>query len=417
MNHFITRFDIESSLDSERAVLEDSIMLKGHPATVGSKMLENFISPLDATVVERLEANGVTVLGKTKMDEFGARGLFPSIKYPAPGSCEEQDLVAEVAENAHSLSADEQKNGHPDLVYHSGAVACVAEGAAEFGLCNDYTGATSHEAALSGVCYIRPTYGTVSRYGLIPTVPSMDQIGIVCKTLAQGRRALSIISGYDQKDGTMDPDWSQEKADRNCRVEAVKQKTDGGRLLRVGVPTNVLAQIPNSSKVMDFAGNFDAIEFELKYFDVYAQVKQILCCAELCNSATRYDGIKFGYRTSGYRGLHELYTKSRTEAFGSDIKLASIVGSMVLTQEYYLRYYDKAMRVRRLIKESLDFGAYDAIVMPESHPSSLALAVHALPGLCGLPAVTAPFRDGGITLIAGPNREDILFTALEAVSI
>jgi len=346
-------------------------MHEGHPVAAGSKILENFISPLEATVVTRLEAAGINILGKTKMDEFG---------------------IAELLGNSES--------GIRNSGFLSGAVCAVSDGPALFALCNDYTGATSREAAARGVCYIHPTYGTVSRYGLIPAVPSMDQIGVVCKTPSDGLRALSVIAGHDPNDGAMFAEPKLGIGNWNTDKEQ----------LRIGIPVNVMAGVADTSAFMEFTENFVSVEFELEYFDIYAQVMQILCCAELSSNLTRYDGIKFGYRAEGWRDLRELYTKSRTEAFGEDAKLVSIIGSMALSQENYTRYYDKAMRIRRLIKGSMEFDKYDAIIMP-------ALALNALPRLCGLPAVTVPFRGCGITLVADANCENVLFSALEAVGI
>jgi len=376
-------------------------MHRGRPATAGSKILENFVSPLDATVVARLEAAGITIIGKTKLDEFSAGGLFPETQ------CQN---------TTPTLSSQPAK--------YCGAVSAVADGIAEFALCNDYTGAVSIEAAAHGICYIQPTYGTVSRYGLIQAVPSMDQIGIACKTPADGFRVLSLIAGNDTKDGAMFPDTGHEKSEK-----IVSGGTDSE--LRVGVPVNVLDQIPDASAVTEFANNYKTVEFELEYFDVFAQVMQILCCAELANSISRYDGIKFGYRAGEYENLHELYTKSRTEALGIDAKFAAIVGSMVLSQDNYMRYYDKAMRIRRLIKESLAFDKYDVIVMPAGAVSGIGsgqeksgnsaarqnavLALHALPRLCGFPSVTAPLSGGGVTLIANARREDLLSMAAQRV--
>ena len=363
-------------------------MHKGRPVTAGSKALENFVSPLSAEVVVRLEAAGVEILGKTKMEEFGAAGLFADtsqVKY----------FVGGTDENSGS--------SFPNSGFMSGAVSAVANGVAAFALCNDYTGAISECAAAHGVCYIHPTYGSVSRYGLIPAVQSMDQIGIVCKTPQEGFRALSIIAGYDPNDGAMFPaDLRQIHNSQFATHDSDEGKPSNSRL-RIGVPVNVFSSIPNSEFLIP---NFDheTVEFELKYFEVYAQVMQILCCGELSNNISRYDGIKFGHRADGYEGLHELYTKSRTEAFGTDVKLAALVGSMVLSQGYYERYYDKAMRIRRLIKESLDFEKYDAIIVPAGTEFGNA----ALSRLCGLPAVTVPSSGGGITFIADVNHEDVL---------
>jgi len=364
MDCFITDYKLDCPSGTVRAVLEDSIMQKGYPVTAGTKMLENFISPFDAEVVTRLEASGVKILGKTKMDEFGAGGLIPN----AP-------IVA------------------------SGAVTAVADGIADFALCNDYSGAVRQQAIKRGVCYIHPTYGTVSRYGLIPSVTSMDQIGIVCKTPADGFDALSQIAGHDPKDGAMFPD-------KKYSYEAGKSG------LKIGVPSNI-AKTP---AVSEFIKKFDTVEFELKYFDVYEHVMRILCFAELSNNISRYDGIKFGHRASDFHGLRELYTKSRTESFGLSAKLSAIMGALMLSQDNYTRYYDKAMRIRRLIKESLEFDKYDAIILPATDETS-GLALTALPQLAGLPSVTVPFADGGVSLVADVKCENVLFSALEVAGI
>jgi len=341
-------------------VLENSIMQKGQAVTAGSKMLESFVSPIDATVVERLESAGVCIIGSAEMDEFGACGLFAS-----DGGCS--------------------------------AVDSVADGVADFAFCNDYTGAISQVAAMRGVCYIHPTYGTVSRYGLIPCVPSMDQIGVVCRDPEDGFRALSMIVGYDARDGVM-------AADAERQING-KWKIENGKLrwLRMGVPRGIASKIPDLSDIEEHAKNFEIVEFELKYSDIYTQVMRILCCAELSNNISRYDGIKFGYRAKEYDSLRELYTKSRTEAFGADVKLAAMLGAMVLSQENYTRYYDKAMRLRRLIRDSLDFNTYDAVVLPH--------CLTALSRLCGLPSVTI----SGCTYIANAGREDVLMAVCKGI--
>jgi len=318
-------------------ILEKSIMQKGKPATAGSKMLEGFISPIDAFVVERLESAGVEILDRADMDEFGLCGLFGGGIGGGIGGAAD-DVVC--------------------------AIDGVASGKADFALCNDYTGAVSRVAGEFGVYYIHPTYGTVSRYGLIPAVTSMDQIGIICKTPEVGFEALRIITGYDAKDGVMSPG----------------EAGLGKAKLKDWIASN--------------ARNDEGTDFS----KVYTQVMQILCSAELSNNISRYDGIKFGHRSKEYNGLNELYKKSRTEAFGEDVKLAAILGAMVLSQENYLRYYDKAMRLRRMIRDSLEFDKYDVIVTWDS----------VLSRLCGLPSLTTPEK----VYIADAGREDILESVL-----
>ena len=437
MDFFVTDYRIPHSPDQECAVLEDSIMQKGRPVTAGSKILSDFISPIDATVVKKLEAAGIAILGKTTMDEFGATGLF--IGSNAKTDRLERGIGAENPKNRDiepnngskepKIGAIEQQLGTPCAATLNGAILAVAEGAATFALCNDYTGMTACLAARQGLICIRPTYGTVSRFGLIPAVPSMDQIGVVCKTIDDGSNALSVIAGYDNNDGAMF-NTPGENSDMQIRLSPGTEQT---KKLRIGVPVNVTGKSEDMAAIKDFAKDFNIVQFELKHFEVYAQIMQILCCAELANCISRYDGIKFGYRAEGYSDLRELYTMTRTQAFGPDAKLAALVGAAVLSQDNYLLYYDKAMRIRRLIKESLDFSEYDMIILPAGSANESGietgnsaeksgdqlnkhspLALNALPRLCGLPAVTFAHNGGAITLTANQKSENILFTALKA---
>ena len=338
-----------------KAVLENSIMQKDQPATAGSKMLENFISPIDATVAVCLESAGIEIVGRCGSDEFGASGLFAN---------------PETAHERRDGSAVQEREDRP-CVHH------VLSGEADFVLCNDYTGAISSAAAAQGFYYIHPTYGTVSRYGLIPSASSMDQIGILCKTPEVGFDVLKIIAGYDSKDGIMG----------NSKTE----KTSGGSQSEQNTNNPVQKRVEH-------------IETELKYSEIFTQVMQILCVAELSNNISRYDGIKYGYRAKDYKDLNELYKKSRTEAFGEDVKLAAILGAMVLSQENYTRYYDKAMLLRRLIKDSLKFDNYDVLTYANAEHKRFSSGPHVLSRLCGLPALTTP----DCTYIANAGREDVL---------
>jgi aspartyl-tRNA(Asn)/glutamyl-tRNA(Gln) amidotransferase subunit A len=278
--------------------IDDSIMQKGKAATAGSRILENFKAPFDATVITRLTEDTERVT----LSEFG---------------------LGEPGELPEALM-----------------------------LCNDIFGYVRRQAARQGLCYIRPTYGTVSRYGLIPTASSMDQIGIVCKDPNEGFALLEKIA-----DKTIPPSVSDTPPRRG-----------------ISLPP---------------------------YADVCEPVMQILAYAEISSNISRYDGIKFGHRASNYRSLNDLYTKTRTEGFGLEAKLAAVMGSLVLSQEHYTRYYDKAMKIRRLIKESLPFDEYDILEVPVESP----LAV-----LCGLPSVTF----SGVQLVSDINNESLLMKAVIA---
>jgi aspartyl-tRNA(Asn)/glutamyl-tRNA(Gln) amidotransferase subunit A len=163
----------------------------------------------------------------------------------------------------------------------------------------------------------------------------------------------------------------------------------------------------------DKGERFEIKHTELKHFDLYKQVMYIVSCAEICNNTNRYDGIKFGYRTRNYTGVGDLYINTRSEALGLPAKLAIIMGALVLSQDYYVPYYEKAMKIRRLIKESIVFTGAELIALPVwgDQASCDQPGLYALTALTGLPSITIPFEGGGIQLIADQKREDILYGA------
>ena len=295
--------------------IDDSIMQKGFPATAGSKILENFIAPFDATVLTRLNEKKVPV----KLFEFGLGD---------PGELPGEPL-----------------------------------------LCNDVFGFVRKRAAEQSLCVIRPTYGTVSRFGLIPAAPSMDQVCIVCKDPSAGFSLLEAISGSDENDGAMFPD-------KNYSYKSVKRE------LKYRVPG---------------AGEM--------YSGLHNQILQILAYAEISCNLSRYDGVKFGRRAARYKNLEELYLNTRNEYFGNEAKLAAVMGCMLLSRDYYTPYYEKAMKLRRLVKESLLFDSYDILELPAESP----LAV-----LAGLPSLSFVKNGKAVQLIADVKKESLLLTAWEA---
>ena len=360
MAFYITDYNVT---EPHAVALEDCIMKKGSPATAGSKMLENFVSPFDATVVDRLRDVGIPISGKTRMPEFGISGFF--------------------ADKPEELS---------------GSVRAVVENAIPFCLCNDVFGLYRRQAAENGLCYIHPTYGTVSRYGLIPLASSMDQIGVLCRDMADGFSLLATIAGHDPNDGAMFPE-------KNYHYQKVEKD------MTVCVPSAIVNLTDKHTQdcIRDFAEKFNVVDEPLEYFDVYQQTITILSCAEISNNISRYDGIKFGYRSPNSPNLESLYTKTRTEAFGLETKLAAIMGAMVLSHEHYAPYYEKAMKIRRLIKQSLRFDKYDVIVLPTASDCGVA----ALPALAGLPAISFSYQGCGIQLVANVKNENALLTVYE----
>jgi len=363
---------LPEALGTEKSVaIEDAIMLKGVNCTAGSKILHNYFSPLTAVVVEKLSDAGYSIAGTVQMDEFGL----------------------------DRVSADRTET-------QSGAVESVASEQTHFALGNDLSGKLRRQAPEAGLCYLHPTYGTVSRYGLVAAAASMDQIGVVAKTPDKAFELLSIIAGYDNRDGAMLPD----KAYTYIPVDAAK----------VCVPANLWAGAKTEDKeaLAKFSTKFETEQIDLPYFEHYSAVQYILASAEISNNISRFDGIKFGHRAENYRGLHELYTKSRTEGFDLEAKLCAILGCLVLSQDYYKPYYDKAMRLRRMIRDSISFDGYDLMVLParlEGTPFEQS-AVYAAATLAGLPALSFPFEGGVLQLISAQKCEKFLYSAWEVAS-
>ena len=352
------------------AALEDVIMQKGKPVTAGSKILENFISPIDATVVSRLLENNIDIAGRAAPDEFGI------IKLSGQGG---EHLPA--------------------------AVKAVSDKLAGFALCNDIFGTYRRRAAENGLCYIHPTYGTVSRFGLVPAVSSMDQIGIVCDNIPDGFRILSLIAGKDEGDGAMFP-------------EKRFDYTKTGKKIRLGLPFSIIDRADEATRksIMSFAEKFETEKFEPEYFDICNRVMYILSCAEISCNIARYDGVKFGFRASGPADINDLYVRTRSEGFTRETKLTCIMGAMVLSRDKYVPFYEKAMKLRRLIKGSLRFDEYDLIVLPcaTGKDPYENLSLYSIANLAGLPSVSFSHKGGSIQLIAGVKNENLLLSAWEA---
>ena len=367
MDYMIETYDVDTSSSVGTVVLEDCIMQKDKKTEAGSKILAGFTSLFDAEVVTRLKNAGYVVVGRAQMQEFGIAPLW--------------NPTAD-ADPAHNSACSRTV---------SGAVSAVAEGQADFALCNDFSGIHRKAAAQCGLAYLHPTYGTVSRYGVIPMIASMDQVGVVCKDPAAGYRLLAAIRGADAKDGAMFPETPA-----------------------AATPERPVIGISNALTV----GSCDTVPVDLPYMDVCKQVMYILGAAEISNNINRYDGIKFGYRTENYKNLNELYLKSRSEGFGDAVKLTAIMGSMVLSTEFYDKFYDKAMRVRRLIKESMTFEGYDVIALPvydgkDPYEDSGYLA---LAPLAGLPSLTVSVGGKAVQLIGRVGGEASLVTAWEVMT-
>ena len=313
--------------------VDDTILVKDALSTAGSYILDGFKSLFSAEAVVRLENKGYTVSGKTHVGEFGL------------------DLVGEFSYYAEKAT---------DL--KGAAAELVKKGDVKAALGVDVNGATRRAAALSGVDFLKPTYGTVSRYGVISTAASGEQLGVYAKGVSGISEIMAVISGHDDKDGTSLKDESYEYVNdaevsgkKVCIVKELLDKADDA----------------TKAKVLNFAealreNGVTVEEISFDFFEVANTAWQILMTAETCNNVSRYDGVKFGHRAKEYRNIDELYVNSRTEGFNFLTKSVILYGSDVLSKNRYKDCYDKSLRVRRVIAEKFEalMKEYDAVLTP-----------------------------------------------------
>ncbi len=324
----------ETSTNKTCVVLDDMILTKDMPTTAGSKMLDGYRSPFDAEVVTKLAQAGYALGGKTNVGEFAVDLLGETSYF---GACTQDGALIGAAD------------------------ALVQENEAIAALQLDVNGAPRRSAALSGNICVKPTYGTVSRYGTIPVACSGETVCVTAQTVSVCRDILSAVAGHDDKDGTSLPRQSCDLLKKDAPRKAVK---------KVAILTE-LASAADRSKLADFRAFLEGqgiacTEVSAPEIAAANTAWNILMTAELCNNVSRYDGVKFGYRSATYTNIDELYTNSRTEAFGDFLKTMILYGSRVLSSGNYEKMYDKALRVRRVIAESFAklFEAYDCVLIP-----------------------------------------------------
>ena len=313
--------------------IKDNICTKNVLTTCSSKMLENFVSPYDATVMEKINKEELPMLGKLNMDEF------------AMGSSTENSAI-KITHNPWNLNKVPGGSS-------GGSAAAVAADMVPWALGSDTGGSIREPAAFCGVVGLKPTYGLVSRYGLVAFASSLDQIGPITKDVRDSAMLLNIITGHDEKDSTS---YDRPKEDY---VAALKNDVKG---LRIGVPKeffgegiqdDVKEQLQNVIEIYKQLGakveecSLDIAEYALATY-------YIIACAETSSNLGRFDGIRYGYRAKDFTNLKELYRKSRTEAFGEEVKRRIILGTYVLSSGYYDAYYKKAQKVRTFVKKQFD---------------------------------------------------------------
>lgn len=324
--------------------VKDNLCTKGIPTTCGSRMLEHFIPTYSAEAVRRLESAGAVLIGKTNLDEF------------AMGSTTETSAFG-ITRNPHNIE-------HVPGGSSGGSAAAVAAGECFFALGTDTGGSIRQPASHCGVVGMKPTYGSVSRYGLIAYASSMDQIGPLCKNVEDCATVLEIICGRDEKDSTsMDTEGGFR--------DALIADCNG---MRIGIPQDYITEAlaPEVREVVLSAA--DVLKrkgAEVEYFCLglaeYAiPAYYTIATAEASSNLERYDGLKYGYRKETACDLQQLYRQSRSEGFGDEVKRRILLGSFVLSSGHYDAYYLKAMKVKGLIKKSFDnaFLRYDCILGP-----------------------------------------------------
>ena len=325
--------------------IKDNMCIQGMKTTCSSKILHNFIPTYTAEAVLNLEKAGAVVIGKTNMDEF------------AMGSTTET--------SAYGVTRNPWNTQHVPGGSSGGSCAAVAAEECSYALGSDTGGSIRQPSSFCGVTGLKPTYGTVSRYGLIAYGSSLDQIGPVAKDVRDCAAILEIISSHDSKDST-----SVERKD----LDFTSALVDDVQGMKIGIPRDYLGEGLDPEvrdAVMAAARELEAKgaiveEFDLSLVEYAIPAYYVIACAEASSNLARFDGVKYGYRTQEYQDLHNMYKKSRSEGFGAEVKRRIMLGSFVLSSGYYDAYYLKALRTKALIKQAFDdaFQKYDVILGP-----------------------------------------------------
>ncbi len=376
--------------------IKDNMCTKGLLTTCGSKILKNFKPTFTAEAVRNLERAGAVIVGKTNMDEF------------AMGSTTETSYYGETRNPWNPAHVPGGSSG--------GSCAAVAAGECTYALGSDTGGSIRQPSSFCGVVGIKPTYGTVSRYGLIAYGSSLDQIGPIGKNVADCAAVLEIIASHDKKDST-----SIDRKDYDFTSALV----DDVKGMRIGIPRDyflegldceVKENILNAVKVLENKGAV-VEEFDLSLVQYAIPAYYVIASAEASSNLSRFDGVKYGYRTETYEGLHDMYKKTRSEGFGAEVKRRIMLGSFVLSSGYYDAYYLKALRTKALIKKAFDsaFETYDMIAAPAapataprlgeslSDPLKMYLGdIYTISvNLAGLPGISVPVGTDSLGLPIG----------------
>ena len=390
--------------------LKDLLCTKGIRTTCGSKILENFIPPYDATVVERLKAQGAVLLGKVAMDEFAMGSTSESCAYTIP--------------------QNPWKNGYVAGGSSGGSAAAVAAGECLASLGSDTGGSIRQPASLCGLVGLKPTYGRVSRYGLVAFASSLDQVGPLCRDVRDCALMMNVIGGYDHRDSTSVqremPDYSS----------SLVEDTRG---LRVGIPREYFVEgldpevegvVRKGIDLLREAGA-EIVDVSLPHTEYCVAVYYLIAPAEASSNLARYDGVHYGIRDMNAESLLDLYKNTRSAGFGAEVKRRILIGTYALSSGYYDAYYKKASQVRTMILQDFTkaYEACDVLISPvtptpawkmgENVDDPLAVYLSDIltisANLAGIPGMSVPggFNRAGLPIgiqLQGPHfREDTLF--------
>lgn len=389
MKYYATKISDKGNL-----AVDDTILVKGVQTAAGSRILEGFKPLFSAEAVTRLEAKGYTVAGKTNVGEFAL------------------DLVGEFS-----------YYGEKEDALKGAAAELVKSGEVKAALGVDVNGSTRRAAALSGVDFLKPTYGTVSRYGIVSTAASGEQLGVYADDTAEITEIMDVIAGYDEKDGT---------SLKNAKLDYTNTADVKGK--KVCIIKELVEKADDETKalVKDYAEKLrkNGVEVEEVSFDLCDAANtawQILYSAETCNNLSRYDGVKYGHRAAEYRNIDELYVNSRTEGFNFLTKAVILYGSDVLSKNRYDACYGKSLKVRRVVAEKFEelLKQYDAVLTPACSKKEFAAysiddafikvfeegVFTAIPNLVGTPALVS----GGVQLMGWHFAESTLLSLAGSV--
>ena len=407
--------DLSKPLGGIPIAVKDNICIKGAPTRCASRMLENFVSPYDATAVEKLRAAGAILFGRTNMDEF------------AMGSAGENSAFGPTR---NPVDTERVPGGSS-----SGSAAAVAGGIAIAALGSDTGGSIRQPASHCGIVGMKPTYGRVSRYGLVAFASSLDQIGPITQNVEDAALVLNAICGHDAKDSTSSTQSTEDftaqlgRDIKGARIGLPKE------YLSQGNDATVAAAVERAVKTLTDLGA-EVEEISLPHAEAVVASYYIIACAEASSNLSRFDGVRYGHRTEIPGGLDELYSRTRAEGFGDEVKRRVILGTYVLSSGFYDAYYARAQKVRALVaKDFTDaFGKVDFILGPTTPtpapklfdadltPLQTYLAdIYTIPAnLAGLPGISVPCQavEGlptGVQLLAPHFKETSLLSAAYAL--